>query len=208
MTGENSYTTCQLESLLGRLRAGDEAARGELIDRVAGRVVTLTRRMFRDYRRLGRWEQTEDIGQNATLRLWHALKAAPPETPAQFHRLAALQIRRELVDQVRRYFGPEGMAARHESNVENDTTGSTPQPAYDEAESTTDPGRLARWAEFHERASALAEEERAVFDLVWYQGLSRDEAAELLGISKSTLKRRWLAARLALCRIFGGSSPV
>ncbi|MDB5351628.1 MAG: polymerase subunit sigma-70 [Planctomycetota bacterium] len=56
--------------------------------------------MFRDYRRLGRWEQTDDICQNASMRLWNALKAARPATPAEFHRLAALQIRRELIDQV------------------------------------------------------------------------------------------------------------
>jgi RNA polymerase sigma-70 factor (ECF subfamily) len=52
---------------------------------------------------------------------------------------------------------------------------------------------------------ALPEPERAAFDLLWYQGLTQEEAAQVLGVSISTVKRRWLDARLslqqALCRI-------
>src|SRR5262249_45380117 len=94
----------------------------------------------------------------------------------------AVQIRRELLDLARRYRAQD-----------------SPRPGAAEPSTTTfEPGRLARWTEFHEAAGRLPEEERAVLDLLWYQGLSQAEAAALLEISVPTLKRRWLAARLKL----------
>jgi DNA-directed RNA polymerase specialized sigma24 family protein len=44
----------------------------------------------------------------------------------------------------------------------------------------------------------LPEEEREAFDLCWYQGLTQAEAALLLSVSETTMKRRWLAARARL----------
>src|SRR5437764_1134251 len=68
-------------------------------------------------------------------------------------------------------------------------------------------GRLAIWSEFHQRVDALPEEEREVFDLLWYQGLTQPNAAAVLGISEATLKRRWLAARQRLHKALKGSFP-
>lgn len=204
MTNEESGATDRIARLIERLGEGDDQACTELINRTADRVVALTRRMFPDYARLGRWEQSEDIGQNALVRLWNALKASPPRTPAEFHRLAALQIRRELIDQIRRYYGPEGLAAHHVSNAEDSPSGSTPPQPYEEAESTLDPARLVLWTEVHDRVAALPDDEREVFDLVWYEGLTQPEAAKLLGISERTLKRRWLSARVALSDLLEG----
>jgi RNA polymerase sigma factor (sigma-70 family) len=204
---DSGHSTDRVRSLIERLSEDDEHACAELINHTAERVTVLTRRMFQDYRRLGRWEQTDDICQNASVRLWKALKATRPTTPAEFYRLAALQIRRELIDQVRRYFGPEGMGANNASNAEEDASGSTPPQNYDHAQTTLDPAKLSRWAEFHERVAMLPEDERSVFDLVWYQGLPQAEAADVLGISERTLKRRWLAARLSLGRALDGAPP-
>jgi DNA-directed RNA polymerase specialized sigma24 family protein len=39
---------------------------------------------------------------------------------------------------------------------------------------------------------------REVVDLLWYEGLSQTEAAEVLGVAAITLKRRWAEARLRL----------
>jgi RNA polymerase sigma-70 factor (ECF subfamily) len=57
---------------------------------------------------------------------------------------------------------------------------------------------LAIWAEFHERAGELPEDQREVFDLVWYQGLTNAEAADVVGVSTKTIQRRWQAACLSL----------
>jgi RNA polymerase sigma-70 factor (ECF subfamily) len=192
--------------LIERLVDGDDRACDELIRHAMGRIESLTRRMFRDFPRVGRWEQAEDVCQNASVRLWNALRATRPGTPAEFHRLAALQVRRELIDLARRHFGPEGIGAHHASNMAGDSASGTPPQPFDVAASTHDPAELSRWAEFHERAAELPDDQRAVFDLVWYQGLPQAEAAALLGISERTLKRRWLAARLTLGNALEGGS--
>ena len=80
-------------------------------------------------------------------------------------------------------------------------------PAEPATEGWREPQHLAVWEEFHERAAALPDEEGAVFDLIWYNGLSQAEAAEVLNVSLSTVKRRWQAARLRLIEAFGGTSP-
>lgn len=48
---------------------------------------------------------------------------------------------------------------------------------------------------------ALPEEEREVVNLLWYEGMSQPEAADLLGISSRTVLRRWHAARLKLFQV-------
>lgn len=53
----------------------------------------------------------------------------------------------------------------------------------------------------------LPEEEREIFDLLWYQGLTQAEAANLLNISDRTVKRRWQSARLLLHDRLGGQLP-
>jgi RNA polymerase sigma factor (sigma-70 family) len=53
----------------------------------------------------------------------------------------------------------------------------------------------------------LPDEEREIFDLLWYQGLSQAEAAALLHVSERTIKRRWQAARLKLHEALQGASP-
>ena len=55
------------------------------------------------------------------------------------------------------------------------------------------PLRLAAWTELHEQVEALPPEEREAFDLLYYQDLPQAEAAQVLGVSLATLKRRWLA---------------
>ena len=70
-----------------------------------------------------------------------------------------------------------------------------------------DPGRLAEWTGFHAQVEALPEEEREVFDLLFYQGVPQAEAAAVLGVSERTIKRRWQAARLALHEALGGRLP-
>src|SRR5262245_1016606 len=93
--------TTRLQNRLERLRAGDEGARQELLSGACERLRRLTGSMLRDYRRLKRWEQTDDVLQGALLRLYRALGTVTPATPREFYRLAALQIRRELIDLAR-----------------------------------------------------------------------------------------------------------
>lgn len=195
-----SEVTAEIEHWVGRLRDGDEAARGELLARAGDRLDTLTRRMLRGYPGVRRWEETDDVRQAASLRLLRTLGEVTPGSAVEFFRLAALNIRRELIDLARRYAGPMGLGANLRSN---DPEAPDPSPA----DETHEPARLAAWGEFHERVAALPDDERAAFDLVWYQGLAQADAAELLGVSERTLKRRWQAARLRLFEAMGGDLP-
>jgi RNA polymerase sigma-70 factor (ECF subfamily) len=47
----------------------------------------------------------------------------------------------------------------------------------------------------------LPESEQELFNLLFYEGLTQEEAAELLGMGLATVKRRWQSARLKLSEI-------
>jgi RNA polymerase sigma-70 factor (ECF subfamily) len=153
--------------------------------------------MIRDYPGVARWEQADDVLQNAAIRLCRALKDAPPQSPQGFFNLAAVAMRRELIDLARRHYGPLGMGTHHESV--GGRGGSS--PGFDaEATEGDDPRRLADWTDFHEQVDALPPDQREVVALVWYQGLSQAEAALVLGVTERVVRWRWRAARLALHR--------
>jgi RNA polymerase sigma-70 factor (ECF subfamily) len=200
-------STIHLQGCLDRLRGGDESARKELLNGVCERLGQLTRVMLRDYRRLKRWEQTEDVRQNALVRLYRALEQVTPPSLRDFYRLAALQIRRELIDLARHHYGPEGQGGKHESVAGSDTQPQAEAPAVEPFDLTHHPGRLAAWGEFHEQIDALPDEEREVFDLVWYQGLTHAEAAALLNVSTKTVQRRWHGACRKLYEALQGEMP-
>jgi DNA-directed RNA polymerase specialized sigma24 family protein len=53
---------------------------------------------------------------------------------------------------------------------------------------------------------ALPEDEREVFSLLWYEGLTQDEAVQVTGMSKRTLRRRWQDARYRLGKVRRGEA--
>jgi RNA polymerase sigma-70 factor (ECF subfamily) len=203
MTGNR---TLSLQRCLDRFQAGDEAALNDLLNITCERLGQLTRTMLKDYQRLKRWEETDDILQNALVRLCRALRQVAPVSLRDFYRLATLQIRRELIDLARHYYGPEGRGRRHETNAEESSSRAS-HPRFEQADESLGPSQLALWTEFHQQVNGLPEEEREVFDLVWYQGLSHIEAAEVLNVSARTVKRRWQAACLKLHDVLQGQLP-
>jgi RNA polymerase sigma-70 factor (ECF subfamily) len=190
-------STTQLQGLIERLHAGDPSARNELIARACDRLRRLTHKMLQDFPRVKRWEDTDDVLQNAALRFMKALETVTPGSVADFFRLAALQIRRELIDLARHYYGPEGAAAQHATKVDDGSAGSAP-PHEDKAVTTWEAERLAFWQEFHEHVEALPVKERETFSLLWYHDLTQAEAAAVLNVSIPTIKNWWLSARLLL----------
>ena len=177
--------------------ADAEQAREELFRRSAGRLERLARSMLRDYPRLRGWEQTGDVLQNALLRLHRSLSEVRPEDPRQFYGLAALMIRRELLDLARRHFGPQGDASRQSSSGHADNDGC--ERSLDAlAAPESRPPTLAAWQEFHEAVGRLPAKEREVVHLLWYEGLKQGEAAELLEVTERTVKNRWRRAKKLL----------
>jgi RNA polymerase sigma-70 factor (ECF subfamily) len=192
------YSSIQTQGLINRMNAGDGKARDELIAHTADRLHKLTRKMFEDFGRVKRWADTDDVMQNSMLRLLRALEAVRPASAAEYYRLAACQIRRELVDMARHYFGPEGLGANHRSIAGADGQAMAIDPVNDAANSTLDPSVLSQWTEIHDLVEKLPDEQREVFDLLWYHEMTQEEAASILNVSVPTIKRRWLAARLRL----------
>ena len=181
-----------LEELVERAQVGDESAKEALLNHACDRLLRMTRRTFRGYPYLRRWEATDDVFQNSLIRLQRALKDVRVESVRHFFNLAGVQIRRELNDLARHHFGPEGPGKHHHTDRKPaDQSGGS----LDQA---NEPEDLTDWTLFHERVESLPEEEREVVTLVYYQGLSQEEAAKVLGISYRTVKRRWFDARTRL----------
>jgi RNA polymerase sigma factor (sigma-70 family) len=77
----------------------------------------------------------------------------------------------------------------------------------DPADSVTDMGEAELWYKFHECVQSMPDNEREVVELLWYQELTQEEAAELLSVDRSTVKRRWRAARKTLFDVLKGWLP-
>jgi len=187
-----------------QMQAGDRQNAGRLlIEHACERLRLLAHRMLRRYPHVHRWEETDDVFVEATTRLHRSLTDVQPESPRHFYNLAATHVRRVLIEMARRHFGPLGIGANHETDAQPDGR----PPRHEAADSTGEPGSIVEWTEFHEQVEALPDEEREVFTLTWYEGLSQGEIANVLGIGIRTVKRRWQSARCLLGKALQGESP-
>jgi RNA polymerase sigma factor (sigma-70 family) len=195
--------SADIQACLDRLRRGDDSAQSALLECACERLTRLARKMLRGYPQVQRSEETDDVLQNALMRLQRALETTSPVSVRSFVNLAAVQIRRELIDLARHYDGPNGMGAHHESQVLTNGWRESPEEQIAAAD-TNDPERFEAWTRFHRTVESLNDEDREVFDLLWYQGLTQGEASEVLGLSEKTVNRRWVAARMRLGMALGG----
>ena len=186
-----------LVPLFDRLREGDPAAENDILTHCQERLKELTRRMLRRFPGVRRQEETSDVFAAASIRFLKALRELSFAKPADFLCLAACQIRWTLLDLART--GPQQEAARGGGSEGG------PEPA---ADSTNDPVKLAMWSEFHDAVAALPEDERRLFDLLFYQGLTLPDASHLLGVPLATLKYKWQGARTRMMARFRNDPPV
>jgi RNA polymerase sigma-70 factor (ECF subfamily) len=192
-------TPSSLSLLLKRHRSGDPAAVNEIILHRGNRLKLLTRQMLRQLPKVQRWEETSDVFHNVLVNLTEALRQLTFETPGDFLRLAACHIRRELIDLARK--------RRPDLVGGPGPDGSAPDPVVEQAASTDDPYDLAVWEEVHSRFEKLSADDLSLFDLLYYQGLTQPEAADLLDVPLRTLKTRWQRARANLMRLLGNEPP-
>lgn len=182
-----------LQGLLDLVRRGDPRAKSLLLDHARDRLLRLTRRMFMNYPTLRRWEATDDVLQKSLIRLSRALDAVEVDSARHFLNLAATQIRRELLDLKKHYFGAHGKGRHHHTDKQaSDEAGGSLHSRTDEPED------LSQWENFHSQVESLPEDLKEVVNLLFYKGLSQEEAADVLGVSQSTIKRRWHEARVRL----------
>ncbi len=193
-------TSKQLGYWLERHRNGDDSAKASIIAHSCERLRVLASKMLRgNFARLARWEHTDDVLQHALIRLHRSLADVQPETVGQLMGLSATQIRRTLLDLARHHFGPQGAANHHHSDGHR-----TDIPRQIDLKPTGDePESLVDWVAFHEAVENLPTDEKQVFSLVWYEGLTHVETATVLGVTERTIRRRWHSARFLLHEVLG-----
>jgi RNA polymerase sigma-70 factor (ECF subfamily) len=197
---EPSVHAAQLQDWFQRSQAGDRSARDEMFRALSGRLEYLARKMLRKFPNVRRYTDTEDLLQSSLMRLLRTLEKVKPTTVRHLVNLAAVQIRRELID-LARHFGSRPQFVSTVQEEDSGIVGPEP-PAVAEA-----PDDLDRWSAFHKRVEALPAEEREVVSLIFYHGWSFAEVAELFQISERTARRRWESARSKLHDLLGDEKP-
>jgi RNA polymerase sigma factor (sigma-70 family) len=195
--------TGTLEDCLARLAAGDLSARDRIVALCHTRLRRLASRMLDRFPKVRRWDETDDVLQNASLRLHRALGAVPPDSLRAVLALAATQLHRELIDLARRYAGPWSHASHHDTNlIRGHTAGEF------HVDRAVDPApALDRWSLFHEAIAGLSAEDRETFQLVWYLGADQKSIARLLDCSERTVRQRWRSARERIRAALDGRPP-
>jgi RNA polymerase sigma factor (sigma-70 family) len=175
-------TTAAVQRYLDEL-AGESPAEPvvrALLDRAVRRLHQLCAMLLhRSYPRLTRPPlnlQADEMLSAVVERLLKALREARPRTVRQFFALAGQHMRWELNDLARRL--DEQPAAVELCD------GLVPAPANSDSGLTPDGRRML------EAIGSLPEGEREAFDLVRIQGMTQAEAAQVLGVSAMTVKRR------------------
>jgi RNA polymerase sigma-70 factor (ECF subfamily) len=184
-----------LTSLLQRMQSGDMTVRNQLFRTAQTKLEQLARRMLRRQMYLRRWAETDDVLQNACIRLMRALDSTTPTDSREFFNLVAAMIRRELID-LARYF----LAARRR---DPDRLDNQPEPVAPDVDWI----ELDRWTALHEAVEQLPVELREVFALTLYHGWTQPEIAKLFGVDVRTVRRRWRTAIEALHQALGGAFP-
>lgn len=184
--------TTTLQRLLDEAAYQGGQSYDALLTHSVERLRVLARKGLRDFQRLTGLLQTDDVLQEALLRLHGSLKEVRPSSLRGYMGLASVQIRRILIDMARNLLGPQGFG-------KNELTG---QPLQNHPNRITD--SVDRWIVFNDMIDSLLPEEREVVDLLFVHGMTHEEVSTLLEISVSTSKRRWLAARMKLGNILLG----
>lgn len=192
----SSESSVELLACVDRFRAGDPKAADELFRAVGLRMDHLARRMLAGFPTVRPFADTSDVVQGASMRLLNALRDLRPQSSQEFFSLAAMQIRRELLDLARRFAGHGSIG------IGDDTE--RPEladraPAGDE---------LDFWTRFHEAVEKLPVEEREAIGLVFYHGRTRSEAAEILGVTERTIYRWWQSGCERLNQRLGSELPI
>src|SRR5262245_51807442 len=193
---ESEFDTGHLHECVDRLRNGDRAAADQLLKAAGRRLELLARRMCGQFPAVRLHAETGDVLQGAMMRLLAALRELRPASTRHFFGLAAVQIRRELLDLARQ--------------AANRNRGKVPLADDSEAEprdKTPNPADLELWGRFHEAVEGLPVDEREVVGLVFYHGWTRGQVAELLKVSERTVHRWWQTACRRLKERLGGDLP-
>src|SRR5215510_5986638 len=184
-------STTVLQGYLERGLRGDAEARRRLLELTRDRLLSHARRLLHGrYARLEPFAQTDDVVQQLYIkilqnqdRFWVNARGEPVQTLAEFFGHSSAWMRDVLCDLLRQACGRDD---NRPAALPLDGGPSDTGPRYEPSSSTADGEEVRRWTEFHEAVARLPDDLRAVFDLLWYQGLTQAEASELLNIAVPT----------------------
>ena len=145
--------------------------------------------LYRNYPRLSKPPlnlQAEEMLGGVVERMMKALRKVQPRTVREFFALANQHMRWELNEFARRLDREAHAVELRESSV-----GSAAVTGQDSSQISPNAARMM------DAIDALPEDERETFCLVRVQGMTQEDAAEVLGVSMRTVQRR-LARSLAL----------
>jgi RNA polymerase sigma factor (TIGR02999 family) len=185
--GVSGSSSQPVSELLLRWRAGDPQALDRLIPLVYKELRDIAHYHLQQ-ERPGHTLQSAALVHEAYLKLWGKKAAFDAENRAHFLAVASRQMRQILVDYAR-----SRAAAKRGANFKVELSAalalaherSTDLAALDDA--------LNQLSQFDERQSGIVE-------MRYFGGLSIDEIGEVLGISRSTVKREWNVAKAWLTR--------
>ena len=187
----DEHTTAAVQRYLDAL-AGDQPADPivrALLDRSVRRLQLLCANLlYRKYRRLTLPPlnlQPDEMLDAVVVRLLKAMRSVRPQTVRQFFALVNQHMRWELNDVARRLDEQPTVVEVREDLA--------PAPPASSGSALTPDGRRMLSA-----IDDLPEDEREVFGLLHFQGLTQGEAAEVLGISVRTVQRRLNRSMLLL----------
>jgi len=196
---EKGFTTVSVQGYLNELAGvrGDGSAEPIIRDLLARSVDRLHlicgRLLHQSYPRLTRGPmnvRSEELLSAVVERMIKAMRTVHPQTVRQFFALANQHLRWELNDMARRLDEKTHAVALPDSLARPDAPSGSSQAGPN----------IRRILEAIE---SLAEDEREVFQLVRLQGMSKPEAAEVIGISVKTVHRRLNRGLLHLTHLLG-----
>lgn len=179
----NFAESLTIQACLDRYRAGDSVALDELLGHCRERLRLLTRQMLGGFPQVHKDNDTSDVLQEGLLRISKAIVQIQPATALDLFKLAATNLRWALLDLNKKLQDRDDVHLDGAWELLPD-------------QQTPSPQELTVWAEFHDYIACLPDDQRCLFDLLYYQGLSLTAAADLLGQPLSTLRRHWLEAQL------------
>ena len=180
---------------LAALQHGDPDALNRLIAACQVQIEHLARRQLRNHPEFrDGFNDTDDIVQEASVSLFKALQHLQPESEQHLFNLAAMQVRRRIIDLTRKFRGPQSPVALRATNVVRHADGDIVR-SEQAAAAATAPSLLDDWEGFHQVVDSLPEKLQTTFSMRFYLGAKPTDIAQTLGCDVRTVRRYWSAAK-------------
>ncbi|MCE9533386.1 MAG: sigma-70 family RNA polymerase sigma factor [Planctomycetes bacterium] len=191
-------TTIAMQNLLDRLAKGDEQAKKDLITRAYERLIIVARKLLGSFVRVRVEEETAGVLAEAYFRLHGALDDIKPTSVREFMGLAALQIRRVLLDKIREMEGRGKEKKKKPIPINGGPATDEAAGGIDPADPDFDEKRRDDAIDLLKAIETLPDELRETVELLFLHGYTQLEASEIVGVHEDTVKKRWATARVKL----------